>query len=518
MKNFVKVDKKSIYSGMILFALFALLATQFPYSGDDWAWGSSIGIERLESLFREYNGRYAGNLLVLLLTRSKLLQVILVAGAMLFICFAAKLFHKSAGLVTVFFSACLLLLVPKQIFVQALSWTSGYTNYVPPILLIIVYFIMVRNIFDEKKLSYPKYYPWIVFFMGFVGALFMENLTLYGLAISFLMIAYVRIVFRKFFTVHIAHFAGCLSGAFLMFTNTAYLNIANNSDTYRSTALSKGILKTIVSHCKVIVEQFFINNIPMLTVISVLCVVLTVLYMKTCSDTRRKHLAWGSLCFNVLCLTILYAKHGFSYWVVAVGNPQSSNLTVLFQVMVAFLYCITVLTTVWTCVTDKTYLWKLILLLISVPIVIVPLLVVNPIGPRCFFPPYVLLIVFCATLLQYILEKTRAGEVVNQGIMLAFAAAGAAMFLFFMSIYGTIHSYDVKRAEYVQKQVEQGCETITVCKLPYTSYVWYGDPTTEPWGKRFKLFYGLEEKTELTFLTYSEFNQWAEEFDAKESK
>ncbi len=513
MKKNVKADKKYIYAGVVLFVLFALLAVQFPYSGDDWAWGSSIGIERLENLFRGYNGRYAGNLLVLLLTRSKLLQVIVVAASMLMLSFATKLFNRSAGLVTVFFSACLLLLVPKQIFVQALSWTSGYTNYVPPILLIIVYFIMVKNIFEEKKLSYPKCYPWIVFCLGFVGALFMENLTLYSIAISFLIIAFVRVVHRKFFSVHIAHFAGCISGALLMFTNSAYRNIANNSDSYRSTALSKGILKTIAGHSKVILEQFFVNNIPMLAVISGLCVVLTVWYVQKCSDNRRKNLAWGSLCFNIVCLTILYAKHGFSYWVVAVGNPQSSNLTVLFQVLVAALYCIAVLTTVWVCVTDKEYLWKLTLLLISVPIIIVPLLVVNPIGPRCFFPPYAILILFCGTLLQYLLEKSTAVDAASKGILFSSAAVGTAMLVFFMSIYGTIHAYDIKREDYVQKQVEQGCEVITICKLPYTSYVWYGDPTTEPWGKRFKLFYGLDERTELTFLTYSEFNQWAEEFD-----
>lgn len=515
MKFSAKVNKKSLYTGMVLFALFALLAYQFPYSGDDWAWGSSIGTGRLENLFRGYNGRYAGNLLVLLLTRCKLLQVLFVAGSMLLLSFAAKWFTRSSGLVTVLFSACLLLLVPKQIFVQSLSWTSGYSNYVPPILLIIIYFLMIKNIFEDGKLIYPKAYPWISFVMGFVGALFMENLTLYSIAVSFLIIAYVRFKFRKFFAVHMAHFAGCISGAVLMFTNSAYFSIANNTDSYRSTALSKGVLKTVASHCQVIYEQFFTNNLPMLLVISVLCSIATILYVRSSKDVRKCRISWGALAVNMVCLGILYAKQEFAYWVVAVGNPHSSNLTLLVMVLVAFLYCVGVLLTVWLCVEDRKYLLKLTLLLVSVPLVIAPLLVVNPIGPRCFFPPYALLIVFCATLLQYILETSGAGVNASKGILVSSAAVGAAMFVFFMSIYGTIHSYDVKREAYVQKQVEQGYEEITVCKLPYTSYVWYGDPTTEPWGERFKLFYGLEKETELTFLTYSEFNKWAEEFDAK---
>ena len=51
------------------FAVFSALAFLFPLSGDDWAWGSSIGMDRLHTLFRDYNGRYAGNLAALLLTR-----------------------------------------------------------------------------------------------------------------------------------------------------------------------------------------------------------------------------------------------------------------------------------------------------------------------------------------------------------------------------------------------------------------------------------------------------------------
>lgn len=44
----------------ICFFLIAALCWLFPYTGDDWAWGSQIGIERLKSGFANYNGRYVG--------------------------------------------------------------------------------------------------------------------------------------------------------------------------------------------------------------------------------------------------------------------------------------------------------------------------------------------------------------------------------------------------------------------------------------------------------------------------
>ena len=61
-------------SMLITFLLLTFVITLFPYSLDDWAWGGSVGIERLQTWFDNYNGRYFGNILVLILTRSDVLR------------------------------------------------------------------------------------------------------------------------------------------------------------------------------------------------------------------------------------------------------------------------------------------------------------------------------------------------------------------------------------------------------------------------------------------------------------
>ena len=71
---------------IITLLFFGFLAFLFPYSGDDWAWGSIMGITRLETFFDNYNGRYLGNLLVMAITRSKALKVILMALSYFFSC------------------------------------------------------------------------------------------------------------------------------------------------------------------------------------------------------------------------------------------------------------------------------------------------------------------------------------------------------------------------------------------------------------------------------------------------
>lgn len=60
----------------LLFVALTALACFFPMQGDDWAWGSHIGLERLSNSFRNYNGRYLGNLLILALSRSHFLNAV----------------------------------------------------------------------------------------------------------------------------------------------------------------------------------------------------------------------------------------------------------------------------------------------------------------------------------------------------------------------------------------------------------------------------------------------------------
>ncbi len=66
-----KSFKTNIILCSLIFCACAVLIYLAPYTHDDWAWGSQIGIDRFESNFVDYNGRYFGNYMVLLLTTEK---------------------------------------------------------------------------------------------------------------------------------------------------------------------------------------------------------------------------------------------------------------------------------------------------------------------------------------------------------------------------------------------------------------------------------------------------------------
>jgi len=286
-----------------LFVAFALLSYLFPYTGDDWGWGSQIGLDRLANRFADYNGRYAGNLLVLALTRSKTLSMLVMGVSFVGVCLLPARFASSGSLSAYAFGALLFLLLPREIFAQAVAWTSGFSNYVPPILLTMLYFVAVKNVFDENPPGYNRFLSVPVAVTGFASALFMENVTLFNIGASLLIIAGVYLRFKKVYLVHIVHFVSCVAGAVLMFSNSAYGLIAEKQDFYRTTVLERGFFATVTENLKELAERFFAENIVTVSVFSLLLGVLCVLSAKTIDDSRKKRFGFAALNVNA-CRTI----------------------------------------------------------------------------------------------------------------------------------------------------------------------------------------------------------------------
>lgn len=495
-----------------LFIAFAGLIYLFPYSGDDWAWGCQIGIDRLKSLFEGYNGRYAGNLLVIALTRSELLNMLVTGASLVCVCLFPKLYASSGSFMTYAFGTVLFLIIPKEILVQSVVWTSGFSNYIPPVLLTVLYFIAVKNIFENDEPEYKPYLPVAAAFIGFVSALFMENVTLYNVAASALIVFYVFLRFRKVYLVHVLHFFGCVAGAFLMFTNSAYGFIAKGNDFYRTTALESGVAKTIIENTKEIFEQFFCRNVTALTVVSVLLAVLCFTFSASAEKRKHKYIAFAALSVNAFALGVLYFKNRFEYWELFIESEKSGLITVAFFTVVSALWFAAAVVIMLICIDCRKTRDKTLLLMLSIPVLIAPLVVVTPIGPRCFFPPYLMLSGVSVMLLSYLQGRLKLSRDAEKGIAVSMVSVSLASIVFLFSIYSVIHNYDVKRNDYVKKQLDSGFKKVIVYYLPYSSYVWNGDPDSEPWDDRYKRFYGIDEDVSFKFILRENFDDFARNF------
>lgn len=492
---------------------FAALAYLFPNTGDDWAWGSIIGEQRLDSWFDNYNGRYAGNLLVMALTRSKLLTVIAMAVSFCAACLIPAVYSSSRKPVTLIFSILLFLIVPKTIFSQSIVWTAGFSNYVPPIIIAELYILIEKDIFEDVLRSLARFSAPVTLISGFIGSLFMENVSIFYvvLAVATAVISYIR--FKKIRSEQIGFLIGSVIGCLLMFSNSAYSAIASGNDGYRDAATSLASLYDIASsHLYTIFDNLIISNRLMCIIVAVPTAAIAIKYLRT-NENPKNLLAVRILLFvNIVSVFMLCIK---SYVKDALALTPFNRYAAYYKLImfaIACLYLASLTLILIICIKKERRL-KLLFPLFCVPVISAPLLVVNPIGPRCFFPAYALLMVFAAELFDCALPLITAADAEFKHAERGLTCAAAGIMIFYLTVFSSIHSYDVKRNEFAKLQSDNGEKTVVICELPNSSYLWTSEPKKEPWAKRYKLFYGLKEDVNFRFVNRKEFDRILNEYN-----
>ena len=521
--DFAKANKNFWLLSAVLLIFFAILIFLTPYLHDDWPWGSQIGDERIESWFEGYNGRYSGNLLVLLLTRSEFVQVITVSLSLLTFCFVPLLLLKKKAVMPLMLCAFLLLTMPRELFVQGVIWTSGYSNYFPPMLITLLYFCIVQEYLEDIHPSYSTKKHVIVsaltLVMGFIGSMFMENVTIYNVIAAFAVLVLVFIKHKKVFPIHISFFVGCIVGAICMFTNSAYSNVANDTDFYRS-FLSWENIGVIMEHIDLIFVQLFCKAFPLLILISSACVIMTAKsIMNTSAQSKAIKVGFGCIVTNAISLLILLAKGLFPNWNIIYGNKIASIAVIT---LFALLWCFSVLFMVIFNVKDGVLKTKMLLLILSVPVMVAPLAVVNPLNSRCLTPAYLTLAVFCVVLVDGVFDKLPIVEAAKKIFSVVLLCSVGALFIVYISIYASVRNYEIMRIEYLEKQIEAGEQNELICsRLPYATgeyFVYTDKPIDKNWEWRFKCFYKLDTKASIKFVSVEEFDKWRLEFDSKQQQ
>ena len=462
-------------------ALFAL-AWFFPYSGDDWAWGSRIGTERLHSWFEMYNGRYVGNLFVLVMTRSNLAKALIMSVCLTGILVCIE--KIGGGKWAFYLGGLFLILTPKLVFRQAVVWTAGFSNYAVSAFLTLIYVAYVYPLLEKGEMTRRIWHCAPLFVLGAAGSLIMEPVTIYNVVLGAGVIVYCCIVYRKAAAQHVAYLAGALSGAVYMFSNSAYHVIAEQGDDYRSMA-GDGVLATMKENfLNVIYEEFFLNNVWLNIAMAAACVLL---YRQVEKKSRMVQICLGY--YILYCVFAVFSSFGIQTGAKTEGFMYAEGAATALAVLSLAAFAL------WFG-RQKYCLWKMFFWTGSIFCLTAPLLVVTPIGSRCFFITYVMFIGFLAELCRHLPGRVRAWMGGRAFASACTAVAGVGL-LFYLSIFTSVRQAERDRLAHIQKELEQGKREIEILHLPYESYIWVPTPTEEPWGERYKLFYGIPEDVQL---------------------
>lgn len=499
----MKKQKKDVLKiCFVLFVLFFSIAFLFPYTGDDWTWGSDAGIAYFETFFAGYNGRYLGNLLVLALTRSKLLDAMVMAGSYVLVCFFCCRYSEEnvRGGGTLWLAAILFFIMPKEIWAQTIVWTSGFSNYVPSALITAVFLFSVRRITDtefsnSKKISWKS--AWM-FVLGFSGALFVENVTVFHIGFALLVIIYTYLKFRKYDSGHIAFFCGAILGACVMLSNSAYHNIVMGDDYYRNTPQGIGeSVKMIIEHAADILTYLIYNNLLFCGIVTVLLVALG--EFRKLSDGEGKTTGWLFSRLHLGCFLLVLCKDSMGCLLERL-IVLSRQRELLLEIGIALLYVLSVLLVIWQCVEKERRVRMLLPLGCAVGS-LMPLLVVNPIGPRCAFIGYFFMMVFVVDLAGYLRTKVMPDEKWLSKLACLIALMQS---LAVINVFYPVYCCETMRSDFIKRQAEEGRQTVFTCELPNSEYLWNSIPAGESLSKRYKQFHKLDENVQIEIIPCDE--------------
>lgn len=484
-------DLKNIYFLIPVIFLF-LLCLFIPYASDDWAWGSSEGIERLSNLFYGYNGRIVGNMLIIILSKSFILKTIIMFLVLVGIFLLIKFILEEKGIKNNFYfliSLILFLLMPNILFRQTVGWVSGFANYVFSTFTILLSIYLFICLF-KNKIKENKKYIIAFLFLGLINSLVVEHVTIYNCIFAGGVLLY---TFRKkynFKRISVFYFIGSIVGALLMFLNPVYFD---SNLSYKTVNSGNMIVNSINQYKDIFYPELFSNFMLLYIIISI---ILILIYLMNKKELSNKYLILKNISLFIL---IAFPIYNYLISIYPKFKLFLNEYTGYFNSLFSLLFVFSIISLVSILIKNKEKRNLILFFIISIIFVSLPLLIVSPVTSRCFFIDYIFLIIIILLLISYYFEiKNIKIDNEKQKILLLIFIIFA---LFYTAIFGKIFVKFVNREIYISSQIKEEKKEIEVIKLPFSEYfLWYSEPYNKLYEERFKDFYEINKNAKLKYI------------------
>ena len=475
----------------IVFAVFLYIGYQVPYCHDEWQWGLDERVELMKTGFRNYNGRYLGNILALIITRSVLAKAVVLSLGVVWLLHVLygnvkQNRGEKSSEINLLLLLCLLffiLAVPSTLFQQSYGWPAAFVNFVPPVILFLIYYNWTEELYRTEKENYTYFQTLAAIPLGIAVQLFSEHITVFVAAYAVWILLYTAVRYKKVYAVQINFLWASIMGAVIMFSNGAYSRAADGTDGYKEihTTLG-GMAQQFISK---IWYHLLLNN-------WILNIVLAGLLLFLIIKKNRK---------NILSVEMTVVFCGYSTYSVfhkicpewVFDGNQMLNHGI--NTALSILFFANVLLCIWQYV-DKKERISICILYLSAAVVAMPLLAANPIGARCFYVSYVFQALAAVKLLKFLVEKA---EISFFYPLLVIGMIVCVLAVIYMRMFLAIGQVNHYRAELIESGVQQGQKEIVLPILPYQEYCWQTVPPNELWAGRFKEFYHIPEDVTVRF-------------------
>ena len=123
-----------------------------------------------------------------------------------------------------------------------------------------------------------------------------------------------------------------------------------------------------------------------------------------------------------------------------------------------------------------------------------PLLVVIPVGPRCYFPSYVFFVLLECILADYAFRDMVSNCLIKRILLIS----GLGVYIAYFAIFMTINEANEENLINIREAAANGEKSAVFQELPFSSYMWRSSPYADKWVLRYRYFYGLPDDLEIS--------------------
>ena len=511
-RNHMKSEKLKLYltkdnsvniilSILIVGLTFTMLYLS-PLRLDDWAWGRSVGIERLKTLSADYNGRFFSNIVTpILLHIPSVLRVVLELAVLGGVGYYLYRTVKNAYLF--YLSLILLILIPAEMFNQTVTWVSGFTNYVLPVLSVLfLYDLCINQILEGKRLSVPA--TCIICLIVVLSQGIMETTTIY---IFFLLMITLFIYYDRYKKISVScalFIIFSIIGVLLMSSNGGYMKAINGED-YKEIHISGGLINSL-SYAW---ETFVINIVVKWMTYGYMSVItaFTMIPFSLFVTKRFRRL-------NAVISTLFFAVFFYCLIEKAWLDDRRAGRTVF--AVLSILFCLYIIYLLLNSVLTRKEKQNGFICAFSQIVLVGPLVFVYPAPERCFLQPYIHWILLFCFMIRHIAENIEIKSFADR-FKAKFSVSVMGMLtrvlitaVLILAIAGQSIAYKTYklRDEAIAKGIESGSEEIIIPEVP--NYIQYCIGANvfdfdDYWMENYKLYYGIPNEVKVTFIDYYEY-------------
>lgn len=225
---------------------------------------------------------------------------------------------------------------------------------------------------------------WALFCWASPANCLLSTIHCIALLASLVLLAWYILEQRRFSLVLFFHTAGCVLGTALLFLSPAYRAIGNEDNAYTMERGLHGFLNTARENLPDMLQSLIETSPVLYLSLAALCLFFFF-------SLRKKR--WS----DVLLAAVITAA---ALWYLAgqlLGGPVP---TLKLRLLIALIWGFTLLLSCLLWVPEGLQRRRAVFFLLSAAAAAAPLAVVSPIGPRCLFLSYVLLLLTAGNLLQ----------------------------------------------------------------------------------------------------------------------